>query len=433
MFRFMCRSCLRVALAAMATLGAEARALHFDECDVEPERFGVADWFRRPVAEVGISTGHVLAVDAYQRQWLQATPMRSVRFGLRHRTNCDETDVFAAEYGYPEWGLTLSVGDYSGVKMQKRPSPDWGQLVPVDYVSDMGTLIALYGSFSRPVLRKGGRQLGYSLESGLAYNTRPYDRNGNIDNELTGSHLLFYFGATLYAACRLDERLSLRADLAFRHVSNGALDRPNKGSNALAPELTLQYDLDEARRLASVEGRSFRPFRPFWYGKATWSVGGRTLLEEWLRTQYGLSPDDPDYRKADFRLYPTYNLQLDCMRRYHRCRASGMGLDLFYIPYVERLKTLAAVVDPAARHHPFSVGLALKHEAFYERLSFYMSLGYYLFRRTGYLQPIDETPYYERVGLRYRLSRSKGMSLGVGVKAHKTKADFAEMSIGWEF
>ena len=105
------------------------------------------------------------------------------------------------------------------------------------------TSLAVVGSFSRPFQRNSWGEWGYSIEEGLAFNTRPYNKKNNADNELTGSPLLFHFGASLYGELRLSSRFSLRADLAFRHVSNGATYRPNKGANMWQPTLALQYNL----------------------------------------------------------------------------------------------------------------------------------------------------------------------------------------------
>ena len=386
--------------------------------------------------EFGTSVGKVLAVDRYQKQWLHETKMHSIQIGWRHCTTPDETDDFASEYGYPEWALHLMWGNYSGVKMKKQPSPDWGLLEPVDYASNMGHLVALYGSFSRPIQRFRRWDWGYALETGLAYNTRPYCRRNNIDNELTGSHLLFYFGTSLYATLRLNERWSARADLAFRHVSNGALNRPNKGANSFAPNLSLQYHLDETADFSTKTPYSTSSFSPHNYYVAAFSLGGRTLLEEWVRTQYSVPPTDPEYRRDDFDFHPTYNLQLDAMRRYSRRWASGIGADLFYMPYVGKLRRHDAIYHPnkANQHHRLSAGLALKHEAFYGRLSMYVHLGVYLFRRTGYFQTVDETPYYERIGVRYRLPFDQNRwSVAVGIKARKTKADFSEITLSRRF
>lgn len=382
--------------------------------------------------EGGGTRGRVLVVDRYQRLWQQGTALHSMQVGVRYRTHPDDSCAFAHDYGYPEWAATLSWVDASKVTMHKHQTNAWGQLVPVPHASQMGQVVAVYGSFSRPLLRTPHWQLGYALEEGLAYNTHPYSSPDNLDNELTGSHLLLYVGASVYAAYRLDARWTLRGDLAFRHVSNGAMNRPNKGANWLAPTLSVQYALDETAPIATPKGTS-APFRPYWYSQIGLSLGTRTLLEEWLRTQYNTPPNHPDYRTSHFRLYPTLNLQADVMRRYARRWASGVGVDVFFLPYVSRLRELDGGAASRWKHSPWSLGVAAKHEAFYGPLSLYLSLGYYLHRHTGSQQEHDETPYYERIGLRYRLPRLQGWSVGVGVKAHRTKADFTELTLAYDF
>ena len=164
--------------------------------------------------------------------------------GLRRRT-ATAPDGYAADYNYPEWSVNLQLTDYSGVKMRKRPRPIGDRRCRWTDSSSPGHVIALAVSFSRPLWRRGSWQMGYALEEGLAFCTRPYAKADNIDNELTGGHWLIHFGASLYGAKRLDRHWSVRGDLAFRHVSNGATYRPNKGLNAVLPTLTVQYDLDE--------------------------------------------------------------------------------------------------------------------------------------------------------------------------------------------
>lgn len=444
------RICLTLLLAfpfqigITAALSSHSATFFFDETDSvssgssycnDVGTVNIAQWPRKSTLELGVSAGNVLVVDRYQRQWLHETKMSSLQVGWRHRTTPDETDDFAAEYGYPEWAIHLMWGNYSGVRMQKYPSPDWGLLVPVDYPSNMGHLIALYSSFSRPIRRNSRWNWGYSLETGVAYNTRPYARRDNIDNELTGSHFLFYFGAGLYGTVRLNNHWSARLDLAFRHVSNGATDRPNKGANSFAPNLTLQYDLDETAGFSTKNAYQAPTFSPHNYYSAALSLGGRTLLEEWVNTQYSTDPSAPDYRRETFDFHPTYNLQLDAMRRHSRRWATGIGADLFYMPYIDKLRRHDAIHHPEVRHHHrLSAGLALKHEAFYGRVSMYVHLGVYLFRRTGYFQKLDETPYYERIGVRYRLPfDGDRWSAAIGIKAHSTKADFSEITISRRF
>lgn len=404
--------------------------------------------------ELGFSRGNVLITDQYQRAWMRGTALTSVQLGVRHRTLRDSANVFAPDYNYPTWGVALQWTNLTRATMQKTASPWWGQLAPVDYASHAGHLFALVGSFSRPLQRRSWGEWGYALEEGLAFNTRPYNKELNADNELTGSPLLFHFGASVYGEVRLSPQWSLRADLAFRHVSNGATHRPNKGANMWQPTLAVQYTLhpDAARQSpmkshamvssreeASMKSGNSVGFRPYWFAHIEGNVGMRTLLETWLQTQYNTAPSALSYRTDRFHRYFVYNLQTDVMHRYARRWATGVGIDVFTLPYVNQLRQFAPHDGAHRTFSPFSLGVALKHESYYGRLASYVHLGYYLYRETGRLPSSDETRYYERVGLRYRLGRitlgerHHGLTLSVGIKAHKLKADFAEIGIGWDF
>ena len=156
------------------------------------------------------------------------TSLSNVIFSLRHRTLSDSTDIFAHDYHYPTWGLSLQWANLSRATMQKPASSAWGQLQPVDYASHPGHLLALVGSFSRPLQHCTWGEWGYSIEEGVAFNTRPYNKKNNADNELTGSPLLFILEPVFMENYVLSSRFSLRADLAFRHVSNGATYVPTK-------------------------------------------------------------------------------------------------------------------------------------------------------------------------------------------------------------
>lgn len=389
-----------------------------------------SSFFRPTTVEGGAFVGHVLTMDRYQRAWMEREGSRGFHLGLRRRT-ATAPDGYAADYNYPEWSVNLQLTDYSGVKMRKRPSPDWGQAVPVDYSSSPGHVIALAVSFSRPLWRCGSWQMGYALEEGLAFCTRPYAKADNIDNELTGGHWLIHFGASLYGAKRLDRHWSVRGDLAFRHVSNGATYRPNKGLNAVLPTLTVQYDLDESADFPPSATK--KPFARRWFWRAGASMAMRTLIEDWISTQYGTAPSEADYRTEHFQRYAVANVQMDRMFRYARRWATGVGADFFYLPYVQTLKNREAPNGENDKYSPWACGLALKHEAYYGDFSAYVHLGWYLHRRTGRMQTFDETPYYERVGARWHLPMWKGASVHLGIKAHRLKADFTELGFGFEW
>lgn len=396
-----------------------------------------------PHLEMGLSVGNMLKMDIYQKLWLHQNRLQSWQVGWRWKTPSQQQDPFARAYHYPEWALQLSIGNFREVKMQKYPHPFWEQLQTVHYASDMGYLFSLYGQFSRPLWHHHKWTAGYALEEGLSWNTRPYNSYDNVDNELTGSALLIHFGASAWLSYQFAPRWTVRGDLAFRHVSNGATDRPNKGANWLAPTLTLQYALP-TREKTTPSAIHFlhqplfdqQQIPRYWYTEFSGSIGLKTLLEDWLVTQYQTAPDAHNYRTEHFQRYPIYSLQTAFMRRYATQWATGLGMDLFYLGYASQLRTYAFNQNAAVS--PWSLGLALKHEAFYHRWAMSIQLGYYLLRHTGQWSKGQETPYYERVALRYYFplsfaARPRSLFLGLGIKAHSTKADFTELTLGYTF
>lgn len=109
----------------------------------------------------------------------------------------------------------------------------------------------------------------------------------------------------------------------------------------------------------------------------------------------------------------------------------GIGIDAFYGTYASHIKEMDEAAGATVKHSPFSLGIAGKHEVFWHQFSLSMSLGVYLYRHMGSSAKEMETPYYERIGLHYTFARLGGLQLGMNVKAHKTKADFTEISIGY--
>lgn len=162
-------------------------------------------------------------------------------------------------------------------------------------------------------------------------------------------------------------------------------------------------------------------------------MGMRTLIEDWISTQYGTAPSEADYRTEHFQRYAVANVQMDRIFRYAQRWATGVGADFFYLPYVQTLKNREAPNGENDKYSPWACGLALKHEAYYGDFSAYVHLGWYLHRRTGRMQTFDETPYYERVGARWHLPMWKGASVHLGIKAHRLKADFTELGFGYEW
>ena len=378
---------------------------------------------------VDFSPGRIVKADEWVKKWLKDNDMFSVGAEMRYSTLPSDSDAYADAYNYPEFSCGLKFGDYNSVVMHKDASPLWGKAVPVDYNSRMGCIYTLYGSFVRPLYRTPHWTFDYSLSSGVGYCARPYNNIDNVDNEIIGSHLLIFFGAGLHATYRVMPHFGLRAGVEFMHHSNGALARPNKGANVLATSLAIvYYPYDYTIRRINLPDR-IRYFKPYWYMDLGLGIGGKTLFEEWNISQYQTNPGEAGYRKANFHIYTTYSFQADFMRRYSRRWASGLGVDLFYGQYANRVKALEERGGIDCKHSPWSVGVSGKHEMFYHNLSLAVSLGVYLYREMGSSAKDVEQVYYERLGIFYHFPALGGLTVGGNVKAHKTKADYTEFVV----
>jgi hypothetical protein len=172
------------------------------------------------------------------------------------------------------------------------------------------------------------------------------------------------------------------------------------------------------------------PAEKYTYLDISLGIGGKTLLEDWHRTQ-SLPKSDPEYCTEDFTFYMAYSLHAKLMRRYARRWASGISADLFYGSYADHVKDLDERAKRNVAHSPWSVGVSASHSVFYHNASLQMTLGYYLYREMGFSAKDIEKPYYERIGLYYTLPSLHDLTLGVSLNAHMTKADFTELVISY--
>lgn len=382
----------------------------------------------------------VLALDEYVDSWLKGRTSRSVALEARWDTRQmaaegraqDAWLPYAKDYGYPTFTLGLRYNFNHGTTMH-RDAEDWGEEMEVDYTTRLGDILTLYGRFDRPLWRTRRLTAGYYLGAGVGYAFSHYDTERHIDNELIGTRANIYFTAGLYAAYRLSRHTALEAGVDFSHHSNGALYRPNKGANYLGPYVGLSYtpqpaDADAMPATASADAQEEWQRHPL-YLEFSAGLGAKTLSEDWQHTQFQMHPGDADYRKSNFALYGAFSLQADLMWRYARRWASGLGFDVFYGDYAEKVERWEQTYKEPQQVSPWSLGIALKHEAFFGRLSVRVGLGYYVYRHMGTNANEVEQPYYERVGLFYTLSRRSGLSVGFSVNAHRTRADFTELQV----
>lgn len=383
------------------------------------------------IAKMGIEFRYIpaqtLTLDKEPRIWTKTKDTHS----WAAQINVTPTkNAYAHDYNYPTFSFGLRYHLNHGTTMH-RDDP-WGEAQPVNYTSKLGNFLTLYGTFNRPLYRSKHWQWGYYLGTGIAYTSLKYNQKNDIDNEYIGSHLNIYFNAGLYGQVKIAKEWSIKGGLDFAHHSNGAMARPNKGANYFGPFVGLVYEPQQATSpIAKRNTEATQPFQKYWFTEFTLGLGGKTLLEEWLQTQFNTPQGQPDYRKEHFTYYGAYSFHTHLLYRYARRWASGVGVGLFYGEYAHRIARMDKENGHTdEKHSPWSASIEARHEVYYGNISVRLTLGYYLYRHMGYSANHGlEYPYHEQVGVFYSFPKLKGLTLGFSVNAHATKADFTELQL----
>ena len=383
------------------------------------------------IAKIGIEFRYIpaqtLTLDKEPRIWTKTKDTHS----WAAQINVTPTkNAYAHDYNYPTFSFGLRYHLNHGTTMH-RDNP-WGEAQPVNYTSKLGNFLTLYGTFNRPLYRSKHWQWGYYLGTGIAYTSLKYNQKNDIDNEYIGSHLNIYFNAGLYGQVKIAKEWSVKGGLDFAHHSNGAMARPNKGANYFGPFVGLVYEPQQATSpIIKRNTEATQPFQKYWFTEFTLGLGGKTLLEEWLQTQFNTPQGQPDYRKEHFTYYGAYSFHTHLLYRYARRWASGVGVGLFYGEYAHRIARMDKENGHTdEKHSPWSASIEARHEVYYGNVSVRLTLGYYLYRHMGYSANHGlEYPYHEQVGVFYSFPKLKGLTLGFSVNAHATKADFTELQL----
>ena len=383
------------------------------------------------IAKMGIEFRYIpaqtLTLDKEPRIWTKTKDTNS----WAAQINVTPTkNAYAHDYNYPTFSFGLRYHLNHGTTMH-RDDP-WGEAQPVNYTSKLGNFLTLYGTFNRPLYRSKHWQWGYYLGTGIAYTSLKYNQKNDIDNEYIGSHLNIYFNAGLYGQVKIAKEWSIKGGLDFAHHSNGAMARPNKGANYFGPFVGLVYEPQQATSpIAKRNTEATQPFQKYWFTEFSLGLGGKTLLEEWLQTQFNTPQGQPDYRKEHFTYYGAYSFHTHLLYRYARRWASGVGVGLFYGEYAHRIARMDKENGHTdEKHSPWSASIEARHEVYYGNVSVRLTLGYYLYRHMGYSANHGlEYPYHEQVGVFYSFPKLKGLTLGFSVNAHATKADFTELQL----
>lgn len=341
-------------------------------------------------------------------------------------------NMYDRAFGFPTLEAGVQMLDYSRIRLYTEDSP---------YMSSIGYIWTAYIGFRRDIYRNRHWAFSYSLENGLALSSRTYEASNNMDNELIGQHISMFFDFGLHAAYRISPTVEIGLGLEYKHVSNGATDRPNKGTNSYGVTMQARCDLNRpeedkgltyAQRLQRLHAANVPSFEPYLYLDVNTSVGFRTLYEEWILRRNYLPVDDPLYRNGNLRLHTVWYAGIVPMFHYNRVHASGIGLEYGFCGYTSRSAVIEREfgLDETLSYSKHVLTIAAHHEVFYKNLSLAMSVGTYLYRQHGWVQLYYEPAIFETVGIRYYPKFFKPFYIGYNLKANLGKAYDMEVKVG---
>jgi len=290
-------------------------------------------------------------------------------------------------YNYPDWGVSFLHQDFNSAILGKN--------------------YGLYGHYNFYFLN---RSLQLRLAQGAAYNTNPFDINTNFKNIAYGSTLMASSYLLLnYKRENIFHGVGLQAGLSFVHHSNGSFKAPNSGTNVVAFNVGVIYEVDREIEATYVPKKNEKDFSE----KIKYNFVVLGGLNSGDFYNLGEHPFVIISTFADKRLSYKSTLQL--------------GAEVFFSTFLKKDIEYRSISFPSSRlagdEDYKRVGVFAGHEFRLGDFAIPTQLGYYVYWPYKY-----ESRVYERIGVKYYLS---DQWFGVGtVKVHGANAEAIEFGIG---
>ncbi len=341
-------------------------------------------------------------------------PLGGIQFGFD--THPKDSSYYASAWNFPHFALGASFANMGSLDFKND--------------SRLGNIVNLYGSARFDIIRNSIIAVSPVLELGFAYSPERYHFHSNAHNLFIGSNVFFDLGAGLETAFHVTPHWDIALTAYLTHHSNGMLRVPNWGINEFSAGGALRYNLTPV-----YTGKRIRMREPEYRKGLQWNIyaaGGVHSCDvelKALRKSYEngkVNPDD-SYRIP---ARPRLLAGVEGVWRYSPLFAAGMGLEGNYAwnDYRNSDLVLKGEEDPAG-YSPFYAAAYLTHEFYYNRLSFHIMWGLYLYKKTGLTEDMGKT--FQRVGARYHFSQNGKLYAGLDMRAHYCDRSYClELSIG---
>lgn len=303
-------------------------------------------------------------------------------------------------FNYPRYGLGFSIYDFH--------NPE-----------EIGTPLAAYGFFNAPFKRWKKWSLNYEIGFGATFNWKSFDPVTNKYNIALGAGQSFYIDAGLMLNYHINKHFNMETGLSLTHFSNGALKKPNKGLNTIAPKISIKYSIDEFTTFSKKE---IKPFQQ---------------SNEWLISIFG-GMKNVIFNDANINViekyeglnFPVLGLSTVFNRQVSYKSKFGIGISASY----NGAHNAQVAVDDnelEALESPFvdklQVSIYPSYELVVNKVSLVLQPAFYIYRK----KLKNQTPvFHQRIGLKYHFKNN--FFAGVTLRDYKFHvSDFMEWHIGY--
>jgi hypothetical protein len=316
---------------------------------------------------------------------------------LRYERQTDGSRPWHQLYNYPSYGLGLYIADFN-VKNQ------------------LGNPITLYGFFNSYLIEKQKWSIKTEVSLGLAFNWQHFTPETPLNDAMGGS-MSCYVDAGLTTYRHIGEKLEIGAGIYLTHFSNGAMKKPNKGVNVLAPKITIKY----------------KPYGKFEYAKSPLptyekNIEDLTSIFAGVHNVLTVLARNQVNNQYNSNNYVVLGLDKRYLKRLSAKHALGIGFGVGYNQYVGTtyyVENREMKLKDANVMERFNLSAYLSYEFKIHRLNLFLEPGYYVYKS---IYDKSES-FFQRIGLRYQLNEKWFCAIGLRSQ-YFSVAQYIEWGVG---
>lgn len=289
---------------------------------------------------------------------------------------------------------------------------------------EVGKPFSVFGFYHGTIRRWQQSAFRYNFELGLAFNWKKFDSQSNPYNIAIGSKITSRISLGLDYEWFLAKRWQLGLGANLTHFSNGAMRKPNKGLNCVAPFVRLTYLFDDCK----LNNLVIIPTKKQHHEVQITIGGGIKQEENSLARNPELSSEYEHVQK-----YKVLTLKANYMRQYSLKGKWGGGATIYFDEwrgchlFIDENNN-AHKVKTHSSHEPV-VGLFLSHELLINKVGILTDIGGNVYLPHSDIEFQNRKILFERLGVKYYFPCN--MFVGVNVLANSVKASIVEWNTGY--